>query len=731
MTSIRQSCEEINLSFLGEIQNLGFLILADQSLNIISFSDNYLAYLGSAWNNSLHKNLLKELHHHKIISNSQVTGLRKLIEEQELLESLELSIHGKPFHLSIHEYQDIFYFEFEFKVAEPVMSMHRINSKILGIQQVKTNVWQLLCGYIQDVIAMDRVMIYQFNEDQSGVVIAESLTDTSLESFLGYHYPEFDIPIQARTFYLKKHCRFVTDIDLPSIKISGISPAVINLSSINIRSLAPIHLEYLKNAGFKSSISFSIIINNVLWGLVCCQSIQAKHIDLANRNLALALTYSAAAKFQEQRNIKLLLFKEKVQEFELLLKEKLLLKQDPIGELNNLANDLMWFMRSDGLALIHQNKIHLHGETPAEEDIQQLMTVLIHAREGQTLVTSPNIQSLIPEVPASYRNFPGIATFIVGENRDLSIVWFRKELIFKRKWAGNPTKLYSHRVGSTQSSISPRKSFELWVEDVQGKAIPWNERQTYFLTRIKHIVLNALIQKSQEIESLNKKLIERNNALDTYAYTVSHDLKNPLTAIKLSAQFIQQRPLTDKDTLVKFTERITHSVDQMCSMLDRIHDLASANSITFQKEKLELKDMIEDIIYQCKAQYGRAETQIETKNILPIYGEKTLIYQLFLNLIGNAIKYSSKKEVPHVLIHAKEEDDSVAYYITDNGIGMEASDLSSIFEIFKRMDNAQQFEGSGIGMSIVKRIIDKLNIQIHIQSEINRGTCIRLNFSNP
>lgn len=721
-----KSCEEIAISFLGEVQDIGFLIITDFNYIIESHSDNTHEHLGEEWLYALQKHFINEISNQSIISNDQIERILNAIQKNDFLESFDLLINNEKFHLTIHATDDNLFFEFELHANEPIMNMHRINAKVLGIQQAENDVWQLLCQYLQDIVNMDRVMIYQFNEDQSGMVIAESLTDSSLDSYLRFNYPEFDIPAQARALYVKKHCRFVTDIHNKTSKLISTNKSI-DLSVVNIRALAAIHLEYLNNAGFQSSISFSIIINDMLWGMVCCQSSRPRHIDLANRNLALALTYSAAAKYQEQRNIKLHLFKTHVQEFELLLKEKLLLKIDPIEELNHVAQDLIKFMRSDGLALVSKDHNYIHGYTPNVGDIKTLLDTIIAKNKGNNLLVTQHIQELMPAIPESCKAFPGVATFIINSGEYISIIWFRKELSLERKWAGIPEKIATQQHDS-QGPIRPRKSFALWMESVQGHAIPWNERQKYFLTRIKQVVYNALIQKSQEIEQLNRKLIERNNALDTYAYTVSHDLKNPLTAIKLSAQFLQQRHDFDSETSKKMMTRITDSVDQISSMLDRIHELATANAITFQKERIELSHMIEEIIFQCKARFANSKTIVKTNNIIPIYGEKTLIYQLFLNIIGNAIKYSSKQENPQVTIYAEMDQAFDTYYIEDNGIGMEESDITDIFQIFKRMDNAKSYEGYGIGMSIVKRIIDKLDIQMKISSVINQGTVISLTF---
>ena len=121
-------------------------------------------------------------------------------------------------------------------------------------------------------------------------------------------------------------------------------------------------------------------------------------------------------------------------------------------------------------------------------------------------------------------------------------------------------------------------------------------------------------------------------------------------------------------------------------------------------------------------------SHIEVGDLWPIYGHKTLVYQLFQNLIGNAIKYSARNENPRVEVYSLKEQEFVRYVIRDNGIGIAQEDLKVMFDSFKRLDNAYDFEGTGLGLTIVKNIVDKLDLQIKVDSQLGIGTEIQLLF---
>jgi len=198
----------------------------------------------------------------------------------------------------------------------------------------------------------------------------------------------------------------------------------------------------------------------------------------------------------------------------------------------------------------------------------------------------------------------------------------------------------------------------------------------------------------------------------------------------VSTEFLQYRQDVKPDMLKKMTTNILDSVDIILNMLDKIHQFSKASSFKFTRETIDPESFVQEIIDVSKQRFGSNNVQVEVKQLLPVSGEKTLLYQLFLNLIGNAIKYSSKSQSALVMIDSLQTDNGVIYTIKDNGIGIAEEELKTIYEMFKRMSNAKGFEGSGVGMAIVKRITDKLGIDITIKSKIGEGTIIKLTFPN-
>ncbi|MCT1530967.1 ATP-binding protein [Sphingobacterium daejeonense] len=722
-------CEDEKIQFLGKIQDLGFIIFLNQTGIIEAVSDNITNYLpnltpqtligkpiletyfGNFEEKDFIKNAIQEF-----IVNNDFKRITKLLE-----------IEGQPFYLSISYSTDTIFLEFEKCINNDSSKTNIINNKLIELQNAEQDVWKVLSEILSQNLEVDRVMIYQFNEDSSGIVIAETLNRPNLDSYLGLNYPEFDIPKQARELYKTKHCRFITDTDSEGSRVITLDNQEVNLQEISIRRLSPIHLQYLRNAGFRSSISFSIIIKGELWGLVCCQHEKPKHIDLSIRNFSLMATNFAANKFQQLEDIERMAYLEEVQELELLLKEKVLLKSNIFHELKDFSKTLLHMLEADGIAIGFEDSIYLEGVHPEKESLRSQLPKLTELAKDH--IYSTNSLSNHAQLYEDFgRSIAGLSFAEIDSKKDFFIIWFRKEILLDREWAGKPEKYYEEDKLTGVVKPSPRTSFNVWREQVKGTSKKWSSKQLHFITRIRELLRDSMLNKAAEIDSLNTQLIEMNNALDTYAYTISHDLKNPLSAIKVSTEFLQYRQDVKPELLKKMSSNILDSVHIILNMLDKIHQFSKASSFNFEKEIVETENFVDEIIEMSKHRFGSNNVEVIVNNLLPVQGEKTLLYQLFLNIIGNAIKYSSKATSARVIIDSFRTDNGIIYTISDNGIGMEEDELASIYEMFKRMSNSSGYEGSGIGMSIVKRIADKLGIDISIKSKLNEGTTVKLMF---
>lgn len=724
MGKVWLQCEDEPIHLCGQIQEFGYLVVFDSDLQCIAISDNFVDWLNLSTDDLLGSHLTNFWKNSKLDPLNLSIFFSKFEEDPLYRHVSEIKIQDKDFHWSIYQIERKIYFEFE-----QINTLKSNNTKLYSyarhLDAAGDELWSALCTSISTVIDFDRVMVYKFMDDGSGQVIAEK-TAPDMNSLLHYRYPESDIPKQARELYKHFIARHTADIDAPTSSLASRDTAALDLSRSSIRALSPTHLQYLRHAKVRASASFSILMDGQLWGLVTCQHRNPKMVDLAQRHLCVFLAqYAVNRHLARQREIDLR-YNKRIKSLELELKEKLLVNRNILEVLANGAPALCNMVSAEGLAIQHPDGVYLYGESPTLQHFRQIQTA-INQRSQKELLAYQHFT--LPDQEHE-EAFPGVAKVVILREPKFSLYWFRKEIEIEETWAGNPKKTYIDDPQGQAQYPSPRTSFEAWKKKVKGHATPWKKRELLFMRRMRYIVQDAVMKRVSEIQELNERLVEVNNTLDTYSYTLSHDLKNPLSSIKLAAQIIQQRDNLPEEFLKKVSTNILEAVDLMTNMMQRVFEFSKAKTFDFEYDIIHPEPFIYKIIAESKERYSCSNLEFQIGQLHPIAGEKTLLYQLFLNVLANAVKYSSKTEFPQVYINSHSSRDGVEYRITDNGIGMPADEIENIFEIFKRMSNASGFEGSGIGLSIVKRIADRLHADIKIESELGQGTSFIIKFKN-
>ncbi len=720
-----KECQEEAIHLCGQIQPFGYLFVFDHHICVAS-GENSETLLDIPLDALLGKSLMDIL---ELLSGAVSWNLEDIsqkINDEIFLRYVErISIKGVAYFLSIYRYDQKIYVELE------MANQHNIKTTNLFyyakyLEEKGDEVWQSLTVLIRQIIGYDRVMVYRFQEDNSGQVIAES-TAPGMSSLMGYRYPEFDIPKQARELYTTFLARHVADTDTQAVLLKGLQPHELDLTRCSVRALSPIHLEYLRNAGARASASFSILLDGKLWGIVACQHRLPLHVDLAQRHLSIFLTQYAVNYYLTETQKQDILAQKMTSALEQELKAELLLNSNTVFVLERFAQQIMEATNADGLILKHERGCRSWGEVPDEKSRKAIDRFLAQQEQDEFFYTSAYMQE--EDSSEASIHFPGVLRVNIMPHSQLKLYLFRKEHIYEEVWAGKPEKLFNQDTESKMFLPSPRKSFEAWHEIMKGQSLKWKKHELSYIKKLVRIIQRSVAQRGGEIEQLNRELIRSNNALETFSYTLTHDLKNPLSAIKLAGQMIQKENIP-KEMLSKLASNIIEASGVIEDMLEKVYELNKASQVVLKKELIDPRAKILSILESSKQQYGSDHLTFEVGETYPVKGDKTLMYQLFLNLIGNAVKYSSKKAAPKVEVYSEKEGHSVIYYVKDNGIGMDLQNGGNIFDIFKRLPNTDGFEGSGIGLSIVKRITDQLNAQVMVSSQLEVGTTFSVTFKD-
>ena len=720
------NCDLEPIHIPGKIQSHGFLIVISTTSQIEFVSENTANFLKISATDLLGKNIteVERIIDYQIqpafISNLLLFGKNDNFEQ---VNPFEFTLSGFLFYLVISKSDSYYLLEFEVAGQDAALDiqkqMGRAIANMLGDKSL-TNLLNNSAQQIKNIIHFDRIMIYKFAEDDHGEVISEAKND-DLASWIGLHYPASDIPKQARELDKKNLTRLIANVDeAPSRILSSHSAHDhLDLTHSQLRAVSPIHIQYLKNMGVASSFSISLLYKGELWGLIACHNYTPRFIDFKSRESAklIGQILSSALEFRQDEEDQQLVdgFSKSLDKLSRYLNKTEIISEALLEQDVNLLN----IVQASGAILIHENSVNELGKTPGKEQLANLLTWI---KEN---VTEPVYQTNnLPEVYPAALEYKDVASgmLVCMLSKDLSeyIIWFKPEIIETIKWAGDPGKPFEfNTAGGLQ--ISPRHSFDLWMQTVTGKSEKWSKLEIRSVRQLRDEIIYAINQKANALRLLNEKLKIAYDELDTFSYTISHDLKNPLAVIKSYTQLLS-RDKTIGDQGMKFLSRIGYGADKMHSLITEVLDYSRIGRAEVEHQNIDARAMITEIISDLRVIYHNENLKIHVGETPDLQGEKTMLLQVFSNLIGNAMKYSQNTAHPEVNIEGSIGKDHVQYSIRDNGIGIDPKDHHRLFELFQRMDNAQEIEGTGVGLSIVKRILDKHNARIWIESEVGKGS---------
>lgn len=326
--------------------------------------------------------------------------------------------------------------------------------------------YEAMARAVRQASGFDRVMVYRFLEDGTGSVEAEARSE-DVESYLGLRYPASDIPSQARALYARNWVRSIPDAHYhPAPMAAAPGAPALDLSFAGLRSVSPIHLEYLANMGVRASLSLSLIVNQKLWGLIACHH-RSPRFTSYRRRAALEL-FAQMVSFHLETGL----------EAEMLganLRRKAI-SEDLVSSLTRnvgLAQGLRQFqprlldyIEAGGVALWIDGQFSGSGNTPKAREMEQLVRWLNEqGREG--VIHTDRLPAIYPPAAAFADVASGLLALSVSRSPRDYVIWFKPEVIRTVHWAGDPRKPQDER-------ISPRKSFAAWKETVRQRSEPWS-----------------------------------------------------------------------------------------------------------------------------------------------------------------------------------------------------------------------------------------------------------------
>jgi light-regulated signal transduction histidine kinase (bacteriophytochrome) len=560
--------------------------------------------------------------------------------------------------------------------------------------------------HVKKITGFDRVVMYRFDESWNGEVLAESKEDF-MDSYLGLRFPASDIPEQARKLYALNWIRLIADVNYDPSPLISEKPSPLNLSFSTLRSVSPVHLEYMRNMKIASSMSISVIRDGKLWGLISCHSKEKKFVAYQKRSacefIGQIFSYQIGLIESRHEQDHRQFFREKNQTIVRQIKQH--------GYLETLASahELLQLIPSSGCVLYLNKKVFCIGETPTEKEIKELMNSDLWQIKDNLFMTD-QIQSLIPDV-----SFAGVLVLEISPSH--YILWFRPEVIQTIRWAGNPEKPVRIEDGSMR--IHPRQSFELWKETVRGLSEPWDPLEVEAAMDLKNTLNNF------ELARLNDELAASNQELDSFVGIASHDLREPVRGIRNYAEFVLEDDLGKLSavsvsrlaTIVKISKKAEN-------LLASLYHYSKVGRVELAMEKVDIADLLDEVLVRIKPYALQHDADISVpKNLPHLFCDRVRTGEVFYNLVLNAIKYNDKPTKKVWIDYEVDSSGKYIFSVNDNGAGIPQDSFNEIFELFKRGHGDAGYEsGTGVGLTISKKIVDLHRGKIWVESALKEGS---------
>ncbi|RYE05025.1 MAG: GAF domain-containing protein, partial [Sphingobacteriaceae bacterium] len=543
-----------------------------------------------------------------------------------------------------------------------------IGKSVSGILSGK-NLQSLLynaAAEIQKVIRYDRVMVYKFDEEGHGRVVSEVKSD-ELEPFLDLYYPASDIPKQARELYKINLTRIIADVNVADSAIitfqNGNTP--LDLSHSALRAVSPIHIQYLKNMGVASSFSISLMAKGELWGLVACHNYTPRFIDYKARDAAklIGQILSSALEYRQEEEDTEMLHTLDLAAAE--LSRQIKSEENITNALTGQAITIQQLTQATGAVLVFNHTISRVGTTPDDEQLKEIIAWLQTNQQDTVYYTNHFPQVFLPA--KKYSSIAsGILACIISKEMGEWMIWFKPEKIASITWAGKPEKLVEQQENGL-IQLSPRKSFEAWTEIVQNTSEKWSIKEVSLVVKIREELMDTINRKANEIRSLNDRLRLAYDELDTFTYTISHDLRTPLSAVKSYSELLLTTNKSLDDNAKKILNRVVAGADKMNFLIKEILNYARVGRSDIEPVKIDMQLLLEDLKQEVITALKPPNLELTFGNLPDILGDKTMIEQVFTNLLNNAVKYSSKSNPSKVKVEGVINKNETIYSVADNG----------------------------------------------------------------
>ncbi len=648
----------------------------------------------------------------------------------------QVTVENVAFDVAAHRCGALMLFEYEAATGDlgaqaPIYSLAR--SILPGLQKTAT-VLQLLefaVRHIRELSGFARCLAYRFDSAGHGEVLAESGAE-GYESWLGHRFPASDIPAQARDLYLLNQIRVIPDAAYRPADLVCEDPAWqtgrIDLSQAGLRSVSPVHLEYMRNMGTMASMSVSIVVRGRLWGLISTHNREPLNLPLQTR---IACEHLG-------RLISLLI---EAREDNAEVTERLRRRKAAFGiaarvaetdiTLQGMVNEpsaLLDLVHAQGLAIVHNDSCWSAGLTPGTAEVMALAQWF--SEWGAQSYHSAQLADDFPQAAVYRHAAAGVLMTSISQVDRHMILWFRPEVKETVRWAGDPRG----DPPGDDGRIHPRRSFATWVEQVYGHSLRWSDSDLSAVADLRQALIGIVLSRAQEaaksaaeLGRVNQELEKVITQLKSFAYSLAHDLRQPLITAGGFGQLLRKRLAATGDTDgLHYLDRLQAATRHVDATTDTLLELARISRVGLRLKLVDLSAMAHEAAVRLARRGPARAVDLSIEPGMTATADIELMDMVIGHLMGNAWKFTAHEPLAEIAMGTEQDEQGhTCWWIRDNGIGFDAAYATKVFTPFQRLFPDSGFEGLGAGLSIVEAAIQRHGGRVWAEAAPGKGATFK------
>jgi two-component system, chemotaxis family, sensor kinase Cph1 len=497
-----QFCGSLPLHQINLIQPHGALIVLNNEHRIIQVSENIEKFVGIDANELLNTQISNYIpkDQFSIFSESAGKGIKKI----PLTLSFSVGAEKRAVHALVHVKEEYLVMELEkISADQPAFSsftdVYQQLKFAMAAIDAASNIEELCktaADELKKLSGFDKVMIYRFDKDWNGTVLAERM-EPGMESYLGLVFPASDIPKQARQLYLSNPYRLIPNREYQPVKlypvINPITNGFLDLSEVGIRAVPSVHLEYMKNMGISASMSTRILNrNNILWGLISCHHLQPQYLSYEICTIFELLSTIISARIAALQVQEEYGFYSGLQTLQSQLVKQVYSENSLLDGLLRDQQALLNLLNADGVVVRYNKRFESKGRTPSPDDVEDLI-LWLKSLDISKVYHEESLSDVYERATAYTETGSGILVIPIQPQKGDYIIFFRQEVVQKINWGGNPEEAINFEKHS--QNYHPRNSFRIWQQTLAHTSLPWKSYEVNIAEQFRNFMLEYIVTK--------------------------------------------------------------------------------------------------------------------------------------------------------------------------------------------------------------------------------------------